>query len=136
MKRRIYGGGGVMIKAFDVPAVKDIDTQNSAGRIVSKNMKDKSQFGASWEEVWLENLDKHGIEDVKKAADPQPPAAPNEAADGVPLREEKTAIPEMEFQEILTMIRKMADNPEKLFESHLGIFVNPTPPGKLLNSQG
>jgi hypothetical protein len=33
-------------------------------------------------------------------------------------------------------IRRMAEEPEKLLESHLGVFTEPAPPGKILNSRG
>lgn len=43
---------------------------------------------------------------------------------------------EREFESMIEEIRKMSENPEGLIESHLSVFTDPAPPGKLLNSQG
>ena len=41
-----------------------------------------------------------------------------------------------EIDGLMKEIRKFTDEPERLLESHLGIFTEPAPPGKMLNSQG
>lgn len=41
-----------------------------------------------------------------------------------------------EFECMIGKIRKMSENPEELVESHLSIFTDPVPPGKVLNSRG
>ena len=41
-----------------------------------------------------------------------------------------------EIDGMMNEIRRLTDEPERLLESHLGIFTEPAPPGKLINSQG
>lgn len=43
---------------------------------------------------------------------------------------------EEDFQNVLIMIQRFADDPERLIESHLNLFIEPAPPGKVLNSAG
>jgi len=37
---------------------------------------------------------------------------------------------------MMSEIRKLTDEPERLMESHLGVFTDPAPPGRVLNSRG
>jgi hypothetical protein len=127
------------MRTFDEPTTQALNTAINAGRIESKNRKRRAQSDADWKEVWLENLEKFGIRrsgDLNKVDEAQTRRVDPEIANTPAGSVGKLSTTEMKLEEVVSLIRKMADNPEKLLESHLGVFVEPAPPGKLLNSQG
>ena len=126
-------------RPFGELSVDAINALNSANRIESKGRKRKAIPDENWEEVWLENLAKYGIKAAKEVGETAEALASALDADSVedfPENDGDLEGFEMEFDEMLTAIRKMADDPEKLVESHLGVFTDPAPPGRMLNSQG
>ncbi|MDR1482719.1 MAG: hypothetical protein LBI74_08850 [Synergistaceae bacterium] len=128
-----------MNKPFGELSVDAINAINSASRIESKGRKRKAISDANWEEVWLENLAKYGIKAANEVGETaEALAAPPDAdsAEDFPGDDAEPTVFEMGFEEMLTAIRKMADDPESLVESHLGVFTDPAPPGRMLNSQG
>ncbi|MDR3332970.1 MAG: hypothetical protein LBT08_10125 [Synergistaceae bacterium] len=128
-----------MNRPFVEPSVEAISAVDAANRIGSKGRKRRAISDAGWEEVWFENLEKYGIRatrEIKETEETLAPAIEPETPEEFPKDAEQFTKLEMKFEEIITAIRKMADDPEKLVESHLGVFVDPAPPGRLLNSQG
>jgi hypothetical protein len=126
-------------RPFVEPSVEAISAVDAANRIGSKGRKRRAISDAGWEEVWFENLEKYGIRatrEIKETEETLAPAIEPETPEEFPKDAEQFTKLEMKFEEIITAIRKMADDPEKLVESHLGVFVDPAPPGRLLNSQG
>jgi hypothetical protein len=57
-------------------------------------------------------------------------------SDRAPLKHFSHVRSDEEFDEMVAVIRGMILEPEKLLESHLGVFINPAPPGKVLNAEG
>ncbi|MDR3255031.1 MAG: hypothetical protein LBT31_05650 [Synergistaceae bacterium] len=119
--------------------IKGVNSQGYANRIESKNRKGKALSDNAWEEVWIENLEKNGLTDVeglKRTDETHPAKTESSAADDFLSARPDIAVAEIKFEEIILGIRKMADDPEKLFESHLEVFVDPAPPGRVINSRG
>jgi hypothetical protein len=126
-------------RPFGELSVDAIDAINAANRIGSKGRKRKAISDTNWEEVWLENLAKYGIRatrEVKETDEALSSAFESDSVEDFPQDAGEPAEFKMEFEEMITAIRKMADDPEKLVESHLGVFVDPAPPGRMLNSKG
>jgi hypothetical protein len=126
-------------RPFGELSVDAINAINAANRVESKGRKRKAISDANWEEVWLENLAKYGIkatEEVNETAEALASTLESEFVESFPGDADEPASFVMEFDDMITAIRKMADDPEKLVESHLGIFIDPAPPGRMLNSQG
>ncbi|MDR3280669.1 MAG: hypothetical protein LBT23_09150 [Synergistaceae bacterium] len=126
-------------RSFDKLPTQAVNTHGDTSRIESKNRKGKAQSDSAWREVWITNLEKYGIgeiEDIKNESEPQSAQIESSSPNDFPIEKRKHKATEEELGEILLAIREMADNPEKLFESHLGIFIDPTPPGKVINSRG
>jgi hypothetical protein len=111
-------------------------------RVEKKGRKWSSPHDTSWEEVLREKLEKEGVsapEAVKLPDDAQPvlvvdvQESPGEKHDH---SAKLTINSEEEFLKVIDDIKKMADDPEKLVESHLGVFIEPVPAGKWVNSTG
>ncbi len=124
------------------PALNAISPVAPTWRIERKGKKKGTILG-NWREIFLEKLAGVDIAEVLPVEDVHPEEArQDESHDEPPLiiqiRDGKRLIVETEedFQNVLLMIQKLADDPEKLVESHLNLFIAPAPPGKMLNSQG
>jgi hypothetical protein len=71
------------------------------------------------------------LPESKEAEHAETPAAPDELTPGndeIPGAEE--------INGMMDEIRRLSEDPERLLESHLGIFTEPAPPGKMLDSRG
>jgi hypothetical protein len=118
-----------------------VNSLSSTRRIEKKGRKWGAVHDAAWEEALRENLENVGVVSsapIRLIEEPETMETMREAPEEVELEagaelEIKT---EEEFAQVIKEIKKMADDPEKLVESHLGIFLDPVPPGKLLNSKG
>ncbi|GHV27138.1 hypothetical protein FACS1894167_01630 [Synergistales bacterium] len=113
--------------------------------IEGKNSKDKrmhSQRDIDWNEIWLENLRKFGVSPAETAKpDETNSVFMNDGTDMAVNREvdsDRAPVKHSaaDFDEMVAIIRGMILEPEKLLESHLGVFIEPAPPGKVLNAQG
>ena len=112
-------------------------------RRIERKGKKKGTILGNWREIFLEKLAGVDIAEVLPVEDIRAEQAKkDEPYDEPPLviqiRDGKRLIIETEedFQNVLHMIQRLADDPEKLVESHLNLFIDPAPPGKMLNSQG
>jgi hypothetical protein len=110
-------------------------------RVEKKGRKWRELPDTSWEEMLRENLEKVGVnppEPPLKVEEFQGGGLEGEKAEEVPLGREAvlTIDSEEEFERVLDDIKKMADDPEKLVESHLKVFIEPVFNGKWVNSQG
>ncbi|MDL2263338.1 hypothetical protein LJC31_01655 [Synergistaceae bacterium OttesenSCG-928-I11] len=124
------------------PALNGIAPIAPARRIERKGKKKGTILG-NWREIFLEKLAGVDIAEVLPVEDVRAEQAKkDESYDEPPLiiqvRDGKrlTIETEEDFQNVLHMIQRLADDPEKLVESHLNLFTDPAPPGKMLNSQG
>lgn len=103
-----------------------------------KRRKTEAEGAMTWEQVLSAT--------ANMPIPPQRLITPKENAAKSTLDEsahELAAIPPASFEEsartieeILDEIRSFADRPEELLESHLLVFTNPAPPGKVWNSAG
>lgn len=119
--------------------VTPVDAVAPLGRVERKRRKLR-EGDMIWREVLSETMggikvDRNEVaEDVTESSRNEPA----ETADpkGVSQRERSFDGSESEFESMMGEIRKMSDDPEGLIESHLSIFTDPAPPGRVLNSQG
>jgi hypothetical protein len=110
-------------------------------RVEKKGRKWRALDDPSWDETFRENLEKVGV---------KPPEAPKrveefngETQEQIPPEElpidrdaELTINSREDFEKVLGEIKKMADDPEKLVESHIKVFIEPVSNGKWIDSQG
>lgn len=127
---------------MNYPTLDAIAPLSPVRRIERKSKKKESIIGG-WREIFLEKLAAAGlsssitIEDASTVAD-----LPEDVRDDLPViisSQSGTKIlieSEEDLQLVLRVIKRMSDDPEQLFESHLNLFIEPAPPGKVLNSQG
>jgi hypothetical protein len=131
-----------MDRQWDVSPDLIVSSISSTRRVEKKGRKWGTLEDTSWEEVLRENLEKEGVsapEPVKLPDDaqPAPVAEALEPAAGKRDQSAKLTInSQEEFLRVIDDIKKMADDPEKLVESHLGVFIEPVPAGKWINSTG
>lgn len=111
-------------------------------RIERKGRKRETWLGG-WREIFLEKLESVGLSGIVTVED----TAVATTTDSAPKPEgpiiiksasgERLVIETKEqFDRVLLWIKSMADDPERLFECHLNLFIDPVPPGKLLNNSG
>ena len=74
--------------------------------------------------------------DMREAKGHEPYAAHKDEAPGEWAYNGRELPDAGEIGNMMDDIRRRADEPERLLESHLGIFTEPAPPGKMLDSQG
>lgn len=114
-------------------------------RRIERKGKKKSTILGEWREIFMEKLagvDMTGVMTVESVDSSKKSAAVDEqfaepalvirAADGTRLVIET----QEDFERVLVLIQRLADEPERLLESHLNLFIEPAPPGKVLNSAG
>ena len=124
------------------PALSAVSPVAPARRIERKGKKKGTILG-NWREIFLEKLAGGEVAEVLPVENiPAERARNDESHEEPPLviqiRDGKrlTIETEEDFHNVLHMIQRLADDPEKLVESHLNLFIDPAPPGKMLNSQG
>jgi hypothetical protein len=114
---------------------------SSTRRVEKKGRKWNDVQDLAWEETLRENLEKVGVkasEALKNVDEFQSGRVALDVPGDVPvvLGDRLTINSEEEFETVIKDIRKLADNPEKLVESHLKVFIEPVANGKWVNSQG
>lgn len=111
-------------------------------RRVERKGRKKGNTIASWREIFMDKLKNGGVTPVERVEETiseevAEVAATEPLSVTVLSPGEKLSIDSKEdFDRVIQMIRSMANDPEKLVESHLNLFTAPAPPGKMLNSQG
>lgn len=116
-----------------------ISPVSAARRIENKGRKGKAVPDASWDDVLRESLENVGVnppKGIKQVEEPTEPIAEMEPPNGPDLENGLPVGDEPNFEDMIEEIKKMANEPEKLVESHLGVFIEPVQPGKWVNSQG
>ena len=110
-------------------------------RRIERKRKKLREGDGVWRDVLSETLGSEHIvpparvEDSREPSEVETPEQVEPALPELPTRRDFDGS-EHEFKRMIDEIRKMSDDPEGLMESHLSIFTDPAPPGKLLNSQG
>ena len=119
-----------------IAAVSAADELN---KVWEKGRKRRAVNDVAWKNALSEFMENGEIAitpDTKQVKAAEPYAAPREDLPRERM-ERKEPLPRPdEIEGILKEIRKFTDEPERLLESHLGIFTEPAPPGKTLDSQG
>ncbi|MDR1019200.1 MAG: hypothetical protein LBL73_00445 [Synergistaceae bacterium] len=125
----------------DAPSDFFINPITPLRRVEKKGRKWRAVPDASWDETLRENLEKIGAsapEALKKTEEPK-----GEADDASPWNapqnqgaEELMINSAEDFEKVIGEIKKMADEPEKLIESHIKVFIEPVSNGKWVDSQG
>jgi hypothetical protein len=118
-----------------------VNPLSSTRRVEKKGRKWGAVHDANWDEILRENLEKIGAkapEPVQKIDEAPSAEIMPEAEDGQGQDSAAEIVinNEEDLEKIMKDIKKMADDPEKLVESHLGVFIEPVPNGKWVNSQG
>lgn len=107
-------------------------------RRIERKRKKLREGDGVWRDVLSETLGSEHIAPPTRAEDSRESpevGIPEQVEPELPVRRDFDGS-EREFESMIDEIRKMSDDPEGLIESHLSIFTDPAPPGKLLNSQG
>ena len=108
-------------------------------RIAPKSRKYGGLQDKSWEEVLRENLEsKEGICEASDERDEPRNLAREALSEKKASVSESTAPQEWELScdAMIAEIRKMADSPEQLVDSHMGIMMEPVQSGKWVNAAG
>ncbi|MDR1915872.1 MAG: hypothetical protein LBQ58_04770 [Synergistaceae bacterium] len=118
------------------PVVSDASEVN---RVKKKGRKRGVVSDLAWKDALTESMEGMRIdapESVEDRAESVKEVYRDESPDSGLRENTHTEGRKVEFDAMMKEIRKMAEDPEKLLESHLGVFTEPAPPGKILDSQG
>lgn len=121
-----------------LPHVGRIVTPPLEVRRAKKKRRGEDALAAPWCEALAQVLDAPTVipaDEVgaERDASCERPDTPSD----LPHAAEKLKIDSAaDFDRALGEIRKMADEPERLMESHLNVFLDPAPPGRLLSAKG
>ena len=116
-----------------------VNAVNELNKVWEKGRKRRSVNDVAWRHALSEYIENGEIvitPDAKRVKAMEPDAPAND--DMLPSRAERDKpLPRAdEIDGMMKEIRKFTEEPERLLESHLGIFTEPAPPGKMLDSQG
>ena len=116
-----------------------VNAVNELNRVWEKGRKRRLVNDVAWRRALSEYIQQEEMaisSDTHRARAPEPSVMPGrEGLRDLPERDE----PLLEAGEVRVMmreIRKLTEEPERLLESHLGVFTDPAPPGRMLNSSG
>jgi ribosomal protein L31E len=117
-----------------------VNAVNAMNKVVDKGRKGRSVNDVEWRRALSEHM---GREDVtitpqlEEARMPETYAAPRgDDTSNDRMARDKPLPAADEINNMMEEIRRLTDEPERLLESHLGIFTEPAPPGRMLNSRG
>ena len=116
-----------------------VNAADELNKVWEKGRKRRAVNDVAWKEALSEYMENGEIAitpATKKVSTAEAYVAPSE---DIPADRAERSMPAPNTEEIEVMmkeIRKFSDEPERLLESHLGIFTEPAPPGKMLDSQG
>ncbi|MDR1514687.1 MAG: hypothetical protein LBS45_03250 [Synergistaceae bacterium] len=109
-------------------------------RVEKKGRKWRAIQDSSWEDTLRENLEKVGVtapETLKKTEEFR--GETQESPEPSVQRDHETELSinsAEDFEKVIGEIKKMADDPEKLIESHIKVFIEPVSNGRWVDSQG
>ena len=116
-----------------------VNAVNELNRVWEKGRKRRVVNDVAWRHALSEYIENGEITitpSAKQIKTAEPYAAPREEMPRKRAEQDKPLPNADEIDKIMKTIRKFSDEPERLLESHLGIFTEPAPPGKMLDSQG
>ncbi|MDR1471962.1 MAG: hypothetical protein LBS75_05510 [Synergistaceae bacterium] len=136
----MYGQPGDLPKNLRIDAFHEVPSVSEVNRVKKKGRKRGAVSDVAWKDALAESVCGASVgasETVEERAEVVEKAAWEEPPDSIsPETVRRGGGDEAEFDSMLEEIRRMAEVPEKLLESHLGVFIEPAPPGKILNSRG
>jgi hypothetical protein len=109
-------------------------------RVEKKGRKWRTVQDPSWDEALRENLENVGVtapEMFKKTEEFR--GETRESPEQVVRRDREAELSinsAEDFEKVIGEIKKMADEPEKLVESHIKVFIEPVSNGRWVDSQG
>ncbi|MDR3075977.1 MAG: hypothetical protein LBU26_01650 [Synergistaceae bacterium] len=116
-----------------------VNAANALNKVWEKGRKRRSVNDVAWSHAlseYIENEDIAVTPALSGAKSPEQYAAPKDDAPGERALHGRDLPDADEINSMMNEIRRLTDEPERLLESHLGIFTEPAPPGKMLDSQG
>jgi hypothetical protein len=116
-----------------VNAVKEVNKVWDEGR------KRRLVNDVAWRHALSEYMENGEIAitpSTKQVKEPESYTAPRDDLPSDRVAQDKPLPGTEEINGMMNEIRRLIDEPERLLESHLGIFTEPAPPGKMLDSQG
>ena len=119
--------------------VAAVNAVNELNKVWEKGRKRRAVNDVAWRHAlseYMENGDIAITPGANKMKAAESFAAPGDDMPGERVKRDKPLPRADEIDAIMKEIRKFIDEPERLLESHLGIFTEPAPPGKMLDSQG
>ncbi|MDR0648695.1 MAG: hypothetical protein LBF92_05115 [Synergistaceae bacterium] len=124
----------------DAPSDFSIIPVTPLRRVEKKGRKWRAVPDASWDEAFRENLEKVGVsapEALRKTEEFRG-GADDAALWDAPRDQgaELTIESAEDFEKVIGEIKRMADEPEKLIESHIKVFIEPVSNGRWVDSQG
>lgn len=123
------------------PMIDVVNPLSPVRRIERKGRKKETLLGG-WREIFLEKLSGVGLSGVIMVENATMNSVGGDAPTDSPVvlkgmsGAQLVIETEEQFEQVLSWIKSMADDPERLFECHLNLFIDPVPPGKLLNNSG
>jgi hypothetical protein len=127
-----------MDRRGDAPEIS-VNPLLSTRRVEKKGRKWRAVQDPSWDEALRENLEKIGAvapETIKKTQEFKGNAGETPGNFQSAHDTELTINSAEDFEKVIDEIKKMADDPEKLVESHIKVFLEPVSNGKWVDSQG
>ena len=116
-----------------------VNAVNELNKIWETGRKRRVVNDVAWRHALSEYMENGNIAittGVKNMEVVEPYAVPGDDMPGERMERDKPLPGADEIDGMMKEIRKFTDEPERLLESHLGIFTEPAPPGKMLDSQG
>ena len=113
-----------------------VNAANELNRIWEKGKKRRAVNDTAWRLALSEYMGNGEIAITPGSKHVNVAESPKEdtQSDLVELGKQLPGVDEIDV--MMKEIRKFTDEPERLLESHLGIFTEPAPPGRMLDSQG
>lgn len=108
-------------------------------RVETKRRKGRAVRDPRWEDALRENIAGVDASSERRGEEEQNPREKTEGqaeTTRTPLQNDEQRGRKEDFEALIEEIKKMADHPEKLLDSHSSIFTEPVPPGKWVDSQG
>ena len=116
-----------------------VNAVNELNKVWEKGRKRRMVNDVAWRHALSEYME-HGdiaiTKNTRQVKAPDAYAAPREDPPGDRGVSDKPLPEAKEIDGMMSEIRRLTDEPERLLESHLGIFTEPAPPGRMLDSQG
>lgn len=124
---------------IDESSTRAVPPVSGPARVETKRRKGRVVPDPLWEEALRDNIE--GVDALsgrrgEEGQNPEEKAERNVPAARASVQDDERDKREEDFEALIEEIKKMADNPEKLMDSHSAVFTEPVRPGKWVDSQG